>query len=151
MIRPINLNDDHENEQLIAVQQAAYRVEAALIQFDDIPPLFDTVETLRASHETFYGYFMEGELAGMIAYQYDGETLDIYRLAVNPAHFKQGIASALLRCIETVEPDVHRVIVSTGSLNTPARQLYARHDYLLLGEQLIADGVYISHYEKKLR
>ncbi|HEU4965088.1 MAG TPA: GNAT family N-acetyltransferase, partial [Bacilli bacterium] len=63
-IRPLDLTDKKEAMQLLAVQIPAYRVEADLIGFDGIPPLHDTLETLQACGESFYGAFLDGELVG---------------------------------------------------------------------------------------
>jgi ribosomal protein S18 acetylase RimI-like enzyme len=150
MIRPIRLKTDDEINQLLTLQRAAYQVEADLIGFYDIPPLYDNAETLLSSHETFFGFYIDDRLVGVISYQLDGQTLDIFRLCVDPACFRRGIARALLDFVEHAESGVTCIIVSTGSLNTPARQLYERHGFTRKGEQSIAEGVRISHYEKQV-
>lgn len=57
MIKQLNLEDSIIVEEIVALQKESYAVEAALIGFDGIPALHDTVDTVRHSGETFWGYF----------------------------------------------------------------------------------------------
>ncbi|MBC7872148.1 MAG: GNAT family N-acetyltransferase, partial [Chitinophagaceae bacterium] len=128
-IRRLDLQSDAEVQDLLALQLAAYEVEARLIGFEEIPPLQDTLETLQACDETFFGCFLERNLAGAISYIVKQETLDIYRMMVHPTYFRRGIASTLLRFAEDSVPEARRVIVSTGTKNLPAYQLYLKHGF----------------------
>lgn len=150
IIRQLNLDDGAEVERLLAIQQAAYRVEASLIGFDEIPPLFDTPELLRDSSETFYGCFVDGVLAGVIATEVEQDALAISRLGVHPDYFRRGIATALLKYVEALPNNAPCLRVSTGTLNTPARQLYEQHGFIKVGEKAIAEGVTMTEYEKWL-
>jgi ribosomal protein S18 acetylase RimI-like enzyme len=148
MIRQLDLNNDTEVVRILEIQQAAYQVEAELIGFDEIPPLFDTPELLRESHETFYGCFVDGTLAGIIATEYETEVLVISRLGVHPDYFRRGVATALLNYVETLPSSARCLRVSTGTINAPARQLYERHGFIKIGEHQIAIGVTMTDYEK---
>lgn len=150
MIRQLNLDDEAEVERVLAIQQAAYRVEAKLIGFDEIPPLFDTPELLRNSGEIFYGCFVDGVLAGVVAIEYEQDALVISRLGVHPDYFSRGIATQLLMYMETYSNGASCLHVSTGTLNTPARQLYERNGFVKVGEKQIASGVTMTEYEKRL-
>lgn len=152
LIKEINLNDLRQVQQLLALQVASYTVEAELISFYDIPPLKDTIATLQASDETFYGYFTEDErLAGAISFKRDGEVLDIYRMAVSPTFFRQGIAGRLLQFVEKVEEGITRIIVSTGTKNYPAVALYRRYGFHEVEQRAIAPGVFVTHFAKDLK
>lgn len=61
-IRSLNVRDKEVAEIILKLQIPAYMVEAKLINFYDIPPLKDTVETLQKCGEKFFGYFEENEL-----------------------------------------------------------------------------------------
>jgi GNAT superfamily N-acetyltransferase len=137
-------------ERALLIQKLAYRIEAELIGFDGIPPLHETVEDLQASDETFLGYFVGEVLAGVISYAIEDYTLDIGRLVVHPEYFRRGIAQALVNAVETTDPTVQRIIVSTGALNTPARMFYEKQDYTHTGDVTLPEGVTISQYEKQL-
>lgn len=137
-------------QRLLTIQRAAYAIEAALIGSTHIPPLHETLEALQQSRETFYGCQMDEEIAGFISYVYEDTTLDIYRMAIHPAYFRRGIASALLSHVEQCEPQAARVIVSTGARNEPACQLYLRHGFHHIGDREVEPGLVVSLFEKAL-
>ncbi len=151
MIELLNVSDAAVARRLLAVQIPAYRIEAELIGFYDIPPLRDTVATLQASGETFFGYYLADELVGAISYKREGETVDIHRLIVSPAHFRKGIASALLRYLLEAEAEAGatRFVVSTGDKNTPAKELYIRHGFTEVGRVEVAPGVNLASFVKE--
>jgi ribosomal protein S18 acetylase RimI-like enzyme len=125
---------------VLAVQLPAYRVEAELIGFVEIPALKDTVTTLQASKEMFYGFYIGEVLAGVISVQMVEDTLDIHRLVVHPTYFRQGIGKALLQYILDKNRDrVGRYIVWTGANNTPAKRLYSSFGFHEL-EQMEVDA-----------
>jgi len=152
-IRPLQLDDDQHCEDLLNLQRAAYSVEAAIIDSAEIPALRDTVATLQACGESFWGYFDEGCLAGAISYRRLGDALDIHRLVVHPAQFRQGIARKLLRFIEATAraARLRRIMVSTGAANTPACALYLSEGFSALTSEEVAQGLRITRFEKQLK
>lgn len=177
-MRRLNLAEDSEARQLLDLQQLSYQVEASLIGYADLPPLKDTLETLRSSNEQFYGYFDRETLVGAISYESEGisvkcrecdkggrhsqgltparflderarKGLDICRLVVHPEFFRRGIGGKLLRKIEGLE-DPELMTVWTGSKNTPALELYKRFGFVALEEREVAPGVFVT-YLKKLK
>jgi len=146
-IQLLDLQRDVIVQRVLAIQQASYAIEAALIGTFNIPTLHDTVESLQKSGEVFYGFWVDGEIAGLIACTYDGHTLDICRMAVHPDYFRRGIASALLTFVQAVSADVPRIIVATGSRNKPAKKLYMQHGFVQTGEQEVEPGVFLSFFE----
>ncbi|MDF2679277.1 MAG: family N-acetyltransferase [Brevibacillus sp.] len=132
------------------LQQAAYRVEAELIGWGDLPPLRETVEQLMESEETFVAFLEEGELAGALSYQKIGDQLDIYKLIVDPKHFRKGIARQLLIHLENSYSDVKSIVVSTGARNEPAVQLYLRQGYESTGSKEVAPGLELAFFRKEL-
>lgn len=68
-IQSLSLRDEDTLGQLWRLQHMAYRLEAKIIGFQDIPPLLDTMETLQNCGETFYGCVDDGdgELLGAVA------------------------------------------------------------------------------------
>ena len=151
MIRRLNLQRPDQAERLVALQRASYRVEADLIGYDDLPPLRESAADLAASGETLWGYFVEAELAGAIGYTCDDDVLDIHRLAVSPAHFRRGIAAALLTQAEdgARAAGVRRVIVSTGAANAPAVAFYQRAGFRLAHQNEVVPGLLIVHFVKR--
>lgn len=152
MIRRIDLEDRDELAKLVALQRAAYRVEADLIGTDAIPPLRETVADLQASGESLWGYYADGELAGAVGYKREGDLLDMYRLAVSPTYFRLGIAGALVAHVEAAAhaAGVRRVIVSTGAANAPAVAFYRRAGFHPTRQSEVVPGLLIAHFERLL-
>lgn len=141
MIKKIDIKNPDIAKEVLSIQIPAYQIEAKLIGFDEIPNLKDTVESLQQCGETFYGYYMNGNLSGIISFVIEDCVLDIYRLFVDPSYFRQGIAKQLLDHILNVETGFDTVIVKTGNKNTPAIHFYQKYGFdqeedLVINEQL---------------
>ncbi|MET3291775.1 UNVERIFIED_CONTAM: ribosomal protein S18 acetylase RimI-like enzyme [Brevibacillus sp. OAP136] len=106
--------------------------------------------SLQACGETFYGYWVDGELASAISYKCEEDVLDIHRMIVHPAHFRKGIASQLVQYVLGQEKGLEKAIVATGAKNEPAKALYLRQGFEALQDQEVAPGVYITLFEKRL-
>jgi len=141
MIKKLSLTNPDEAQALLDIQLPAYRIEAELIGFDEIPALKDTVETLRACNEEGFGWWEDGKLAGAITYEYEKEQLVICRLVVDPSHFRKGIGEALLKHLLAEKQHVAKIVVHTGAANVPAINLYKKHGFVELEEQEIAPGI----------
>src|SRR4051794_25558670 len=98
-------------------------------------------EQLRASGETFLGAHRDGALVGAVAYKRAAGTVDIHRLAVDPAAFRGGVATALLDALEVREGDAHGWTVGTGAANAPARALYERRGFRVTEERIVPGGI----------
>jgi ribosomal protein S18 acetylase RimI-like enzyme len=148
MIRPLDLSDTDLAERVQAMQQGAYAIEAALIDFWEIPPLVETLADLQASVEHFWGYFIGEELAGAIATEQISETVEVTRMMVHPRYFRQGIARQLLAFVAATYPTA-RLTVSTGSRNTPAVRLYEGIGFVETERAEVAPGIWVTRFEKR--
>ncbi|MCR1900223.1 GNAT family N-acetyltransferase [Irregularibacter muris] len=148
MIERLDLEDHKTTKKILELQKSAYKVEAELIGFYEIPPLKDTVESLKACGEIFYGYYIQDILAGMVSYKIVENVLDIHRVAVDPLYFRRGIANKLIHFIEDLERNVDRAVVCTGKKNLPAIHLYKENGYQKKREFEIAEGIYMIELEK---
>ncbi|MBH0231653.1 GNAT family N-acetyltransferase [Halobacillus yeomjeoni] len=142
-IRTLQPSRRETAEIIYKMQYRSYQIEADLIDFQDLPPLKETVETIQSSNETFLGYFIDDELVGVVSYKDENEEIDIYRMMVDPDHFRKGIADCLLTYLKKQYPD-HTFIVHTGSKNTPAVNLYKKHGFKTVDEVEVAPNIYIS-------
>ncbi|HSP21533.1 MAG TPA: GNAT family N-acetyltransferase [Planococcus sp. (in: firmicutes)] len=146
MIERLNHRQGKMAKEIQRLQKRAYQVEAELIGFDGIPQMNESVLEIQNSGETFIGYF-DGALAGFISYKVKGQVVDIHRLAVAPAHFRQGIGRKLLEHLLRDFPGSD-FIVSTGTLNEPARKLYEMYGFELQGSFEPALGISCVNYLK---
>jgi ribosomal protein S18 acetylase RimI-like enzyme len=149
MITELYIASEKVAEEILAVQIPSYSKEAELIGYDEIPPLMDTTGSLMVCGETFYGYLVEGKVAGAISYKREGNVVDIHRLIVHPDHFRQGIGQSLLQYVERVEAGAAKFVVATGTRNEPAKRLYLKNGFLAVREHEAAPGLYLTFYEKK--
>jgi len=150
MIKKLNLKDSKVAKQVFELQLISYKVEAELIGFNDIPPLKDTVDSLRECDETFYGYYVDDVLAGIISYNIIKFVLDIHRVAIHPNFFRMGIAGKLINFIEDLEGNIDKYVVCTGAKNLPAVNLYLKRGYKKVTDKKIGEKVYLTEFEKKL-
>ena len=150
MNRPASLDirDEAIARSVLALQRDSYAVEAALIGSRDIPPLTETLEALQAARSDWLGLFDEAGLAGAVAWKIlDDGTVDIDRLVVAPRAFRRGIATALLDALDARYPD-RPTLVSTGRDNAPARDLYRRRGFTLVGEREAAPGLWVAELQR---
>lgn len=151
MIKKLNTKDIKTAEHIIDLQKKSYNVEAKLIDFYDIPPLKDTVNNIITCEETFYGYYQDNLLMGLISYKLEGDWLDIYRVAVHPEHFRKGIAGQMIDFIEDIDSGIRKITVSTGLKNLPAINLYLNCGFKKTHEIEVMKGVNIVSFEKILK
>lgn len=150
MIKELDITKPNQAKEVLAIQRASYQVEAALIDFDDLPPLKENVQDLQQCKEMFFGFYLDDELCGVISIKTVQKKIDIHRLMVHPNHFKKGIAQQLLVFIESQYENFEAVIVTTGSKNTPAVNFYLKNGFIITEEILVAPGLYLTAFEKKL-
>jgi ribosomal protein S18 acetylase RimI-like enzyme len=150
-IDTLEINDPGVAETVLAVQRRSYRVEAELIGSDAIPPLTETVDELRACGELFLGAFVDDRLAGVVSWKFDGETVDIHRLAVDPDFFRRGIGVTLVRAALAAEAGAQRAIVQTGAANEPAKALYRGEGFVEIDQREVVGGVRVALFERQLQ
>lgn len=149
MIKQFDIRITKYAEKLLEIQIPSYKIEAEIIGYGDIPPLKDTVDTLKQCGETFFGYYINDELCAAIAVKVNGNEVDIHRLIVHPDHFRKGIAQKLLTFIEG-QFEKKIIIVATGSKNTPAITLYKKNGFRMTKEVQVNEHLSLTYFEKKL-
>jgi ribosomal protein S18 acetylase RimI-like enzyme len=148
MIREIELTDNRQTLELLMLQQLSYRIEAQLIGFKEIPPLWDSPKTLKECGEVFFGYYEADRLSGAVSVKQTGKELAICRMMVHPMCFRRGIASRLLEFVEELaEPNV-LIKVSTGTNNEPAMHLYRKYGYEPTQIMDISPGITLTIFHK---
>lgn len=150
LIKKMDISNSKFAKEVLNIQIPSYKVEAEIINFYDIPPLKDTVESLQECGETFFGYYLEEELCGAISIKVEKNVIDIHRLIVNPIHFRKGIAKKLLEFIESYFEDIETIIVSTGAKNAPAVNFYENNGFSKIGERSVNERLTLASFKKSL-
>ncbi|ASA24141.1 GNAT family N-acetyltransferase [Paenibacillus donghaensis] len=146
----LDLQDESTVDELWSLQHKAYRLEAELIGFHEIPPLLETRDMLRSSREAFYGCVDdEGDLMGAVAAEEESPgNLTVTRMMVGPQYFRQGVAGRLLEYIFTQYAGMKQFTVSTGKLNLPAVALYTKHGFIPVSVEEVAPGVELIEFHR---
>lgn len=147
-IAHLDLRDPSLAAQVHDVGVRAYRVEAQLIGFEQIPALQETVEQMQARPLRWTAALSPGgHVLAFVAWQVlDHGTLDLDRVCVAPEAFRRGLATALVtHVVEAVDPP--RVTVSTGAANAPALALYERLGFRRTGLVEPVPGLQLAQLE----
>ena len=118
---------------MLAVQRAAYAIEAELIGYPDLPPLHETLAALQATEEDLWLCEEDDALVGVVGLEHGEDEMLIARLYVAPAWFRRGVGSALVEHA-LAQAGGRRVRVGTGARNAPALALYERFGFRRLDE-----------------
>jgi ribosomal protein S18 acetylase RimI-like enzyme len=126
--------------QLYGLMQAAYKVEAQLLQDDDFPPLRRTLQKLSTAHSRFFGISENGKLLAAIELVVLHAEVYIDALVVAPVQFRKGLGTALLRHVLNLYPR-KTFIVQTAKANIPAISLYRKSGFASESETTTPAGL----------
>jgi ribosomal protein S18 acetylase RimI-like enzyme len=150
LIKKVDITNPKLAKEVLNIQIPSYRVEAEIIGFYEIPPLKDTVDTLQQCGETFFGYYLNEKLCGVISIKAEEGVIDIHRLMVHPRFFRKGIAKMLLDFIESNKEGYETIIVSTGSKNAPAVSFYLKNGFSKTEETRVTKRLSLTSFKKEI-
>jgi len=119
---------------LLAMQRVAFEPEAQAGQDRDIPPLQETVDTVREHIRTATvlkavdGEHLLGAIRGIVT----GDTCLIRVLVVAPQAQGRGLGARLLRAIEDAHPQAARFELTTNMIMPRNVRFYLSHGYELV-------------------
>lgn len=143
-----------EAEETLALQRLAYQSEARLYDDWSIPPLTQTLESLReemASGMVFLSARADsgdGGLAGSVRARLRDGVCEIGRLVVHPDFQGRGIGSALPAGIERCFPSAVRYEVFTGHRSEANLRLYQRNGYVITHRKPLSPAVTLVFLSK---
>ena len=142
----------HKNKdtarKIRSVFQVSYSVEAKLLSAVDFPPLKRKLEDFIESNNTFFGVFLNDELAGVIEIEKSNTGVHIQSLVVAPKFFRQGIGRKLTEYILS-SYDSKIFTVETGVKNKPATKLYKKFGFVEVKQWETDHGIRKVRFEIK--
>ena len=137
-------------EAILALQKLAYPSEAR--RYDDwtIPPLVETLDSVRqqiAEHVVLKA-IVDGRLAGSVRGVVTDGVCEVCRLSVDPALQRRGIGSALLAAIEQRFPGIEAFELFTGNRSVENLRLYDRHGYRHARTKVLSPAVSLVFLRK---
>ena len=149
MIIKINNKENKIAEEIRAIFQASYTVEAKMLKAVDFPPLKRTVSEFLNSNSEFYAYYLIKNIAGVIEIENNNDLTHIQSLVVYPKYFRNGIGSKLVQFIlNTYKSKIFTV--ETGIDNHPAIKLYKSFGFQEQEQWDTNHGVRKVRFEKRI-
>ncbi|MCL1804226.1 MAG: GNAT family N-acetyltransferase [Eubacteriaceae bacterium] len=137
-------------EKILELQYLAYQSEAVLLDDFSIPPLTQTIESLR----TEYGEGIvlkavgeKGDIIGSVRAYIHGNTAYIGKLMVHPQFQGQGIGTELMAAIE-LECQAQRYELYTSDKSIRNIKLYERLGYKEYKREAISEKLVFVYLEK---
>ena len=128
--------------------QKSYAIEAKLLNAVNFPPLQRTQGDFLSCQNTFYGFYMDTQLAAVLEIAFRDSAVHIQSLAVLPHYFRMGIANSLISYLFVTYPSP-LFTVETGFDNIPATTLYKKLGFVESKQWDTDHGVRKVSFEKR--
>ena len=135
-------------ESIHGVFQKSYAVEAKLLGATDFPPLQRPLDDFISCENTFYGFYLDLQLVGVIEIAPQKPSVHIQSLVVLPEYFRMGIAGSLISFALVTYPST-LFTVETGAKNEPAVTLYKKFGFVETKQWDTDHGVRKVRFEKR--
>ena len=137
-------------EAILALQKIAYESEARRYQNWQIPPLIETLDSVREQIErhVVLKAIIGGRLAGSARGVVTDGVCEVRRLSVDPALQRRGIGSALIDAVERRFPEVEAFELYTGNRSVENLRLYERHGYRVVRTKALPGDVSLVFLRK---
>lgn len=138
-------------DAVLAVQRAAFTIEAQLYDDPSLPPLQESREQLVADLDRSHGLVaLDGDrVVGSVRARVEGTSLHIARLSVAPDQQGRGLGTLLLARAESVA-QAEEALLFTGHLSASNLRLYARAGYVEQRRVRVDERVTLVYLRKQL-
>ena len=125
---------------ILDLQMRAYQSEARLYNDWTIPPLLQSLESLRQEIGSIrvLKAVVGDTIVGSVRAALRDKTCLVGKLIVEPALQRRGIGGALLQAVEAVFPQAESFELFTGSRSDGNIRLYRRHGYQDVGTKRVS-------------
>ncbi len=138
-------------DAVLAVQRAAFSIEAQLYDDPSLPPLRESREQLVNELDSSLGLVaLDGvSVVGSVRVRVEGRSLHIARLSVAPDQQGRGLGALLLSRAESVA-EASEALLFTGHLSASNLRLYARAGYVEQRRVRVDERVTLVYLRKQL-
>jgi predicted N-acetyltransferase YhbS len=138
-------------DAVLAVQRAAFTVEAQLYNDPSLPPLQESRAQLVADLHRSHGLVaLDGDrVVGSVRVRVEGTSLHIARLSVAPDQQGRGLGTLLLARAESVA-EAEEALLFTGHLSASNLRLYARAGYVEQRRVRVDERVTLVYLRKQV-
>jgi GNAT superfamily N-acetyltransferase len=136
---------------ILALQKLAYQSEARLYEDSNLPPLTQTLDSLRAEFDSWRVLeALDGDmLVGSVRARETEGTCHVGRLIVTPELQGRGVGTRLMRAIEAEFPETDCFELFTGSRSEANIRLYERLGYRRSRQQVLSRSLTLVFLEKR--
>jgi GNAT superfamily N-acetyltransferase len=137
-------------EAILALQRLAYQSEARRYDNWSIPPLVETLDSVREHIErhVVLKAIVDDRLVGSVRGVLTDGICEVGRLIVHPEAQRRGIGAALLDAIEARVSGAAAFELFTGDRSQGNLRLYARHGYVVTHTTPVSAGVSLVFLRK---
>ncbi len=137
-------------EEILALQKIAYQSEAEVYNDWQLPALTQSLKSIKSefSNSIILKAVVHQKIVGSVRAMAEKDRYKIGRLIVHPDHQKQGIGSALLQKIESINISATTFELFTGSKSLSNIRLYEKFGYRIVRRQVLSDKVELVFMEK---
>jgi len=137
--------------ELLTLQQLCFQEEAEANQEFNIPPLTQSLESLREDFRTHtvLAAWQARWLVGSVRGRRDGTVARISRLFVHPDHRHRGLGTRLLAAIEAAFPGVETYELFTGERSERNWRLYQQLGYVPFRRETVTPRLTLVHFRKR--
>ena len=149
MFIKINNNETKIAEEIRAIFQVSYAVEAEILKAVDFPLLKRTVSQFMDINSEFYAYYLTRNIAGVIEIDNHQDITHIQSLVVDPKYLSNGVGRKLVQLIlDTFKSKLFTV--ETGIDNQPAIKLYESFGFQEREQWETNHGIRKVRFEKRI-
>jgi len=146
----ILIADKDDLEKILELQKDCYLEEAEIYNDYKIPPLTQTLESIKQDFEkeTFIKIQFGDKIIGSVRGYLDTDTCKIGRLVVNKQFRNQGLGKKLMQAIESYFYNAERFELFTGNKSERNLSLYNKLGYTECDRKIINAKLVLVFFEK---
>ncbi len=139
-------------EEILSLQKLAYKSEAEIYNYFDIPPRVQTLKDMEGDfrRQIFLKATIDGKIIGSVRAFAEEGTCYIGKLMVHPDFQNQGTGKKLMNEIESRFKSCGRFELFTGNTSEKNIYLYQKIGYIIFKTEKINDNLTFVYLEKTI-